>query len=64
MPESKPPLISRLWSIVWLVIFGVIAIWLLSQVLAAVWGWLLLAAGLIGAVVVTCFWIRSRRDRW
>lgn len=64
MPDSKPPLLGRLWSLVWLIIVGTIAIWIAGQLLAEIWGWLLLIAGLVGAGAAAFALIRFLRDRW
>lgn len=64
MPDSKPPLIGRLWSLVWLIIVATVAVWLAGQLFAAVWGWLLLIAVVAGAGLAIYVWLRSRQDRW
>lgn len=63
MQEPRPPHLSSLWSLVWLVAIGTVVLWLAAQLLAQVWPWLLgfaVAAAVISGLAV---W-RRRRDRW
>jgi len=53
-----------LWSAVWLVLLGTVALWLFAETMSQIWGWLLLAAGLAGAAALLIVWIRRRSDRW
>ncbi|MBN9151514.1 MAG: hypothetical protein J0H56_08860 [Micrococcales bacterium] len=62
--HNPKPLMAILWSAVWLVLLGTIALWLFAEMLSKIWGWLLLAIGLIAGVSLLITWLRARADRW
>lgn len=62
--HNPKPLMAILWSAVWLVLLGTIALWLFATMLSQIWGWLLLAIGLIAGVSLLIAWLRARADRW
>jgi len=63
MQEPKS-LMTILWSVVWLVLLGTVALWLFAETLSQIWGWLVLAAGLTTGIVLLIVWLRRRSDRW
>jgi len=63
MQEPKSPT-SIVWSIIWLVVLGSIALWLAAEVLSQIWGWLLLAGLFAVGIWVLVLWLRRSRDRW
>lgn len=62
--QEPRSLMTILWSAVWLVLLGTVALWLFAELLSQIWGWLLLAAGLTTVAVVLILWLRRRADRW
>ncbi len=62
--QEPRSLMTILWSAVWLVLLGTVALWLFAELLSQIWGWLLLAAGLTTLVVVLILWLRRRADGW
>lgn len=62
--QEPRSLMTILWSAVWLVLLGTVALWLFAELLSQIWGWLLLAAGLTTATVALILWLRRRADRW
>lgn len=57
-------LIERFFQACVLILGGVLALWIALSVLAHIWGWLLLIAGialLVAAGVVAFRWWRARR---
>ncbi len=53
-----------LWSAVWLVLLGTVVLWLASEVLSRIWGWLLLAGIIVAGIGLLLAWLRWRRNRW
>jgi len=47
-----------------LVLGGILAIWLALEVLARIWGWVLLVLLVIGLAYLTFVLIRRRQNRW
>jgi hypothetical protein len=47
-----------------LIMLGFAALWIAMELLAQFWGWLLLAAGVTGAIWVAVLIIRARQNRW
>ena len=65
MPEDRrPDPLGRLWHGSLLLLGSVIAIALTLQLLASIWGWLLLAAGVVAVIVAVVLALRARRNRW
>lgn len=64
MAHDGPPPLTRLWHGA-LLLFGIVVVlWWALQLLAQIWGWLLLIAVLVGAAGALIRWRNSRRDRW
>jgi putative flippase GtrA len=67
MPENKDKdpvsLMSRFFRTCLLALAGVFVLWLALQLLAQLWGWLLLIATIAGLVYGVVWFIRWRRDR-
>lgn len=66
MPDdhnSSGPL-TKLWRACLLLLGSVLAIWLTLQILASIWGWLLLGALTAGAVTLGIVLIRRRYGGW
>lgn len=55
---------SRILGFCFAVLLGVIMLTLAIELLAAIWGWLLLVAGIVGAVWLGALFYRRWRDRW
>jgi hypothetical protein len=53
-----------LWSAVWLVLLGTVVLWLASEVLSRIWGWLLLAGIIVVGIALLVTWLKWRRSRW
>ncbi|HWH25147.1 MAG TPA: hypothetical protein VNT53_00675 [Pseudolysinimonas sp.] len=62
-PESQSPL-RRLGQLVWAVLGSAFALWLAVQLLAQIWGWLLLLLAVVLAGWALVRWLSARRDRW
>ena len=56
----KPPRMRTLWSVVWLVIVGTIALTLLFGLLSRIWIWLLVTAVVAVGLLMLVRWLRSR----
>jgi hypothetical protein len=60
--------IDQLWNGALLILGATIAIWLSLQVLAEIWGWLLLIAAIIGVLAgglaALRWWWNRRSSRW
>ena len=68
MPENKDdknpvPLMTRFFRACLLALAGLIVLWLALQLLAQIWGWLLLLAGIAGLIYGVIRFVRWRRDR-
>jgi hypothetical protein len=55
---------SRILGFCFAVFVSVILLYLTVELLFAIWGWLLLAAGIIAAVWIALLIYRRWRDRW
>jgi len=55
---------SRILGFCFAVFLSVILLYLAVKLLAAIWGWLLLVAGIIAAVWIGLLIYRRWRDRW
>lgn len=64
LEDKKLDPLSRLWHISLLLLGIVLTLWLALQVLAAIWGWLLLIGAAVGAGATLVVWIRHRRNGW
>lgn len=64
MSHDAPPPLTRLFHGVLLICVVVVLLWWALQILAEIWGWLLLIALSVAAASVFIRWRRSRRDRW
>lgn len=62
--QEPRSLMTILWSVVWLVLLGTVALWLAAEVLSQIWGWLLLGGLIIGGIGLMLLWLKWRRDRW
>jgi hypothetical protein len=62
--HTPPSLFDRLWQGVALLFGIVIVLWLALQLLAQYWGWLLLIVIVVGLIVASVAWLRSRPNRW
>lgn len=62
MSESTPPtIVQRFFRACILILGGIVALWLALELLAQVWGWLLLLAGI---VLVLCAAVYAYRYWW
>ena len=64
MSNDRPPLFTRVFHGALALLAASAALWLALQLLAQVWGWLLLLALLGLAIFAFATWRRGRRDRW
>lgn len=48
----------------WLILGSIFALWLAIQLLAQIWGWLLIIAVIAAAVAATVAWMRHRNHHW
>ena len=55
---------QRFFHFCLLILVGVVLLWLALQLLAQVWGWILLAAAIAAVAWITITVIRFRRNRW
>jgi hypothetical protein len=62
--EKAPTILQRLYRGALLVFGSVLLIWLAFQVLAQIWGWLLLVAIIGGLIALAVFWVRRHHNRW
>ncbi len=62
--QEPRSLMTILWSAVWLVLLGTVVLWIASQVLSQIWGWLLLGGVLVATIALLLAWLRWRRGRW
>jgi uncharacterized membrane protein YdbT with pleckstrin-like domain len=62
--EPKPTMSQSFFKACLLILFGIVALWIAVDLLAHFWGWLLLAAGVAGAVWVAVLVVGDRRNRW
>lgn len=62
--QEPRSLMTILWSVVWLVLLGTIALWLAAEVLSQIWGWLLLGGLITGGIGLMLLWLKWRQDRW
>jgi len=63
--EKPETIMQRFFRACLLALAGVVALWIALQLLAQIWGWLLLAAALSGLIWAFVRFIRWRRDgRW
>ena len=62
-PEPKT-LISRFVTACFLFLVAVVALTLAFDLLAKIWLWLVLIAGLAGVVAVAIWIVRRRQNRW
>jgi hypothetical protein len=61
MNEPRPPRMATLWSVVWLVLIGTIAVSTFFDLLSRIWIWVVLLLVVIAGIVVLVRWVRSRR---
>lgn len=61
--EKPETLMSKFFRACLLALAGMVVLWLALQLLAQIWGWLLLAAALAGLIYGVVWFIRWRRDR-
>ena len=61
--NSGGPL-TRLWRACLLLLGSVLAIWLALQVLATIWGWLLIGAFILCGIVAAIFYLKRRWGGW
>ncbi|MDQ1138461.1 putative membrane protein YdbT with pleckstrin-like domain [Microbacterium sp. SORGH_AS 1204] len=47
MGDAPPPIASRFFRACLLILGGVVALWLALELFARLWGWVLLAAGIV-----------------
>ena len=62
--KENEPMSRRFLTACLLILGGIIALWFAVQLLAHLWGWLLLVAGLALAGWVAFKILQSRRNRW
>ena len=62
--EQPKSIFQRLFNICLLLLGGTIALSLALQLLSQIWGWLLLIAGLAGAIWIAVRIVRARRNQW
>ena len=56
--------VARLWNASLLILGSVLALSLAVQVLAAIWGWLVLIGVIVAAVFAASWEFRRRRNDW
>lgn len=65
MSGSEPTTLARrMLAFCFAVLGSVILITLALELLAQIWGWLVLVGSLVGALWVLLQWRRNRADRW
>lgn len=64
MSNDRPPLFTRAFHGALALLAAAAALWMALQLLAQVWGWLLLLALVGGAIFVIVQLRRRCRDRW
>ncbi|MBN9630379.1 MAG: hypothetical protein J0I18_07205 [Actinobacteria bacterium] len=62
--DKRPPLSERLFRTCLLLLGSALLLYLLLILLAQIWGWLLLLAGLAALVAATIWLVRWRRRQW
>jgi len=63
--EKEPTTLSQSFArACGLLLIGIVALWLALELLAKIWGWLLLVAGTAVAIWIAIAIIRWRRSRW
>jgi hypothetical protein len=62
--SKRPNPVTRIWHGSLLLLGSVLAITLTLELLASIWGWLLLIGLLVAGAGVLVRWRGSRRDRW
>jgi putative effector of murein hydrolase LrgA (UPF0299 family) len=63
MSKHRDP-VTRIWHGSLLLLGSALAIALTLELLASIWGWLLLIGLLVAGAGVLIRWVGSRRDRW
>lgn len=62
--EKEPvPIMNRFVRACLLMLAGVFLLWLALELLAQIWGWILLLATIVGFIYGVIWFIRWRRDR-
>jgi hypothetical protein len=56
--------LDRAWNAALLVVGISLALWFAVQLLAQIWGWLLLTVSVIALIVGGIWWLRWRARRW
>lgn len=59
--DTPPGIVQRFFRACLLILGGIVCLWLALELLAQVWGWLLLAAGI---VLMLCAAVRAYRYWW
>ena len=62
-PKHFNPL-DRLWHASLLILGTSVVLWIAVQLLATIWGWLLIFILLAAALAVAVVLLRARRNRW
>lgn len=61
--DTPKTLAQRFFRTCLFILGGILALWLALELLAQLWGWLLLAAGVAAFIWAVVWFIRWRRDR-
>ncbi|GGF18576.1 hypothetical protein [Subtercola lobariae] len=56
--------VARLWRASLLLLGSVLAVWLALQVLATIWGWLLIGALILCGIAALIFFMKRRLGGW
>lgn len=62
--SKQRSMFERSFNAAVLILGTVILLSLALEMLAGIWGWLLLIAALIGVTIMLARWLRNRGDRW
>lgn len=64
MRTDPPSFFDRLWQLVWLLAALSLVVWLLTELLARTWLWLLILCLVAVGIIVAIAWWRARSRRW
>jgi hypothetical protein len=62
--QSPRSLSQHFFTAMMLLLSGVVALWVALDILARIWGWLVLGGLVALGVIVAIKWLRWRRERW
>jgi uncharacterized membrane protein HdeD (DUF308 family) len=62
--EPKSTMSQTFFRACCFILLGIVAIWLALELLARLWGWLILIAAVVGIIWAAVAYLKWRRNRW